>query len=222
MTMAVLTGYASRSFQDGPLCGDGWWSAEVSARGSGDADRVQRMMLADGIGHGSHAHRIVQRLGEQLTWICRRSTGATNLTTCVRDLHQRLKELGHNAQAALALLDLDPRSGQLSAVVIGNIQMLVLSPEKDDSLPAQAGMLGGRLPSRLATCERTIDCRTLLAVHSDGVAGAGLREHLRAVGMLRMTAEPRLQDEAAAIVQRFGSPADDASCALIRIDSPWP
>jgi len=206
--MNGAVGYASRPFYQLPPSGDGWLMLKLGA--------IHRLMLVDGIGHGQHAHSIVRCLIQQLTWICQRSSRLIGLADCLHALHALLRQQGSDAQAAVALLDVNSDLGSLRGLSIGTVQVHVQTGETSHCFPSLCGMLGGRLPSQLLESSCRIDASSLVAVFSDGVESQGAREYLKALATRHSHQHLEMQSEADLIVRRFGRISDDASCALLR------
>lgn len=207
--MELSSGFATRPCCDQPPCGDGWLS-----QSQGD---VLRVMVADGIGHGVHAHRIVQSLQDQLAWICRRSHPLIGLGECMADLNRCLQEQGREAQAAVALADLNAREQWMDVLVVGNIEVHCHHGGDRRHVPCLRGMVGGRFPGHLPVTHWSIGTGTLVGLYSDGLDSAAARDQLSRLHDRGRHHHLDIQAEAEAMVQRCGKPNDDALCALLHL-----
>lgn len=214
MTCRLAIGHASRPFHDTPPCGDGWLKLVF-----GD---TTRLMLADGIGHGPEAHRIVTALADQLTWLCRRSNSLPGLDTCLKTLHQQLQQQAEGDQAAVALVDVDTRTSNLAVVSVGNIQVHYHATDVHTTFLNQHGMVGGRFPGHLRISRAPLKPAALLALFSDGLESSAVGEHLLHLHSRSGAVAPCIQPEAEMMLKRFGKSSDDASCALIWIGETAP
>jgi hypothetical protein len=207
--MQIRIGHAARPFNNTPPCGDGWLCHQV--------DGIHRGMLADGIGHGRQAHRIVSLLADHLAWFCRRSTPLINLDDCMVGLHQFLQEQGSDWQAAMALIDVDPHKRCADVIVVGNIQVHHLSVDEGMSVPSLRGMVGGRLPAHLPITHWPISASCLIGMFSDGLTSAPAYAHLKELQDRGVRQRLNIQSEAETMINRFGRLTDDASCALLQV-----
>jgi len=208
--MRISCGFATRPCCDQPPCGDGWLS-----RSQGD---VLRVMVADGIGHGVNAHRIVQSLQEQLAWICRRSHPPIGLGECMAELNHCLREQSREAQAAVALADLNVREQWIRVLVVGNIEVNCHSDAGDSRhVPSLRGMVGGRFPVHLPVTQWPIAAGSLVGLYSDGLDMAATREGLSRLHDRGRHHHLDIQAEAEAMLQSFGKHNDDGLCALLHL-----
>ena len=205
--MAIQVGCCSRAFQQGSPSGDGTWLEQ-------GPDRL-RLMLADGLGHGPKAHATVERLRRRLEWIQGRGDEPLPLSRCLQELDQHLRGHGSSSQAALALLDLQGHSGQLSAVVVGNVQVHTLGCDGFRTLTSRNGMVGGSLPRNLQPEELRLGPNALILVHSDGISGRDCRALLEQLGKAERLQQLNAQVLSQRIVSRHGKWSDDASCAVV-------
>lgn len=212
--MLISCGFATRPCFDQPPCGDGWLSRS--------AGNILRVMVADGIGHGIHAHRIVQSLQQQLAWICKRSIPLMGLADCMADLNRCLQEQGREAQAAVALADLNAQEQWMDALVVGNIEVHCHTDSDSHHVPSLRGMVGGRFPGHLAVSHWPIAAGTLVGFYSDGLDPAPARHQLTSLHNQGRHQPLDLQAEAEAMVQRFGKPNDDAICGLLQLQQVGP
>jgi serine/threonine protein phosphatase PrpC len=213
MEMDVSLGHAMRAFQETlggrPPCGDGWLCLEKG--------KWLRLMLADGLGHGSHAHQIVSELKLSLAWICHRSSLWVPLSECMQALHQRLRQQGSQVQACVALLDIDREQAIMRCLNVGNIHVQVHGPDSSLVLAAMPGMVGGRLSARLRVSELAVRPGTLVSLCSDGMESTRSRDWLQHLYQRSIGRRLDLQWEAEAMVRRFAKSSDDASCLLVRL-----
>ena len=193
-----------------PPCGDGWLCLQ---KGS-----TIRIMLADGMGHGARAHQIVSELSRGLAWIGQRSSTLLPLADCMRSLHSLLQQQGSQAQACVALLDVDLEAGLIRCLNVGNIQVLVHAPERSRALVNLAGMVGGHLSRSLRVSEMTIAPGSLLSLCSDGIESKTARDCLLSIQQRGMCGPLDLQQEAELLLQQTAKSSDDASCVLAHLD----
>jgi hypothetical protein len=205
--MHISSGHASSPFHNTPPCGDRWLSLNTGMS--------QRLMLADGMGHGVDAHRVVTRLADQLTALCRDRRPLLELDDCVAVLHQMLQGQVDGGQAAVALVDISPHRKELAAVIVGNIQVHYFTPEMNLHFPSLHGMVGGRLPRQLHITRAPLSSASLLALFSDGLESAPASQYLSDLHARSTMHGLQLQAEAETLLQRFGRLSDDASCALL-------
>ena len=213
MTLHLTIGYASRPFHDIPPCGDGWLSLSEGA--------TTRLMFADGIGHGPGAHRIVTLLGEQLTWLCRRSNQLPGLETCLLELHRGLQRhaAGDVAQAAVALVDIDREHGSLAVAIVGNVQVHYHGNLGHHRFPSQNGMVGGTFPRHLRVAHAPLRPSGLLTLFSDGLESRAADRHLSDLQARGTRHGLCIQQEAERLLSHCGKTGDDASCALLWIEA---
>lgn len=212
--MECSIGYACRPCHHIPPSGDGWLALRIGS--------TYRLMLADGIGHGSSAHRIVEALREHLIWICRRSSRLIGLDDCLVSLHHCLQQQNNTSQAAVALLDLDPDLKTFHSLIAGNVMVRYACAERCTSCLNMPGMVGGRLPTTLRMTTVNMQVGGILSLCSDGMETAGMDDYLLSRCRTGMRRELCLQSEAEAMLQRFGKITDDASCALVSIQEGMP
>lgn len=205
--MKIVSGYAACPFQNSPPCGDGWLSLGFGTR--------QRLMLADGIGHGTTAHRIVTTLSQHLSWLCSDRTPMPDLEECLLDLHRLLEQEISDSQAAVALVDVDRERRELDVAIVGNVQVHYLTPELKLHFPSMSGMVGGRFPRQVHSTRTSIQPASLLAMFSDGLDAAAAARHLSNLHARSTGHGMQMQAEAQTMLQRFGLPSDDASCGLL-------
>ena len=200
-------GYAERSFQGIAPCGDGVITAQRRA--------VTRVMLADGIGHGAHAHAVVQQLQQQFRWICGRSADWISIADCLLELHRLLRESRRDLQAAVAMLDVDADTWKVSALCVGNVKAHQVSATAVLSVPCLNGMVGGQMPQRLPLFQQNWPAETLLTLHSDGVSTRGLLPYLQTLLWSGSQRHLQAQPIADTVLGRFGKTNDDASCVVL-------
>lgn len=179
-------------------------------------------MLADGIGHGCSAHRIVQGLQKQLSWICERSTRLMALADCLVSLHLYLQQQANQSQAAVALLDLDREQQLITSLIAGNVMVHYTSAERSTQFLNMPGMVGGRLPTSLRATTVPMQAGSILSMCSDGVDSYGTGDYLISRCRFGLHRNLHIQAEAETILQRFGKITDDASCVLVSIQERLP
>jgi serine phosphatase RsbU (regulator of sigma subunit) len=175
----------------------------------------QRLMLADGIGHGATAHRIVTTLADYLTELSRANSPPQQLDDCLRHMDHLLHQQAEGAQAAVALVDVDPETEVLEVAVVGNLQVHYLTPKLNIHFPSMLGMVGGRFPRQVLISRSRIHPASLLALFSDGLDSAGACAYLSDLRARSTQHSLRIQSEVEIMLSRFGHPSDDASCALL-------
>lgn len=205
--MNVNIGHAARPFNNNPPCGDGWLCLQQESR--------IRVMLADGIGHGRHAHGIAALLERQLRWICERNQRPVSALHCLEQLHTMLLEQGHDWQAAVAIADIDIQKNQIECVAVGNIEMYYLQGNTGICLASTNGMIGGRFPGRPQRHCWRAETNSILALFSDGMDSHSAREALQAVHNTTRTDVSDIKDKAEKLLRDCGRLTDDASCALV-------
>lgn len=208
MSMQITIGQASRPFNNTPPCGDGWQCRQVG--------KIHRAILADGIGHGHQAHRIVTLLADQLNWFCDRSTQLLDLEECMVGLHQVLQEKGSDWQAALALIDMNLQTQSVETIIVGNIQMHYLTAEEGMTVPSLRGMVGGKLPAHLPVTRWPMKASCLIGIFSDGLPSGPACAHMKSLQDRGVRQRLDVQSEAEKMVAQFGRLTDDASCALLQ------
>jgi len=200
-------GYAERCFQGLPPCGDGLITAQHKA--------ITRVMLADGIGHGTYAHAVVQQLQKQFLWICGRSEEWISIADCLLELHLLLREGRQGLQAAVAILDVNADTWQVSALCVGNVKAHQVSATGVLSIPCLNGMVGGQMPQRLPVFLQSWPAETLLTLHSDGLSTRGVLPYLQTLLRSGASSELEAQPIADAVLKQFAKSTDDASCVVL-------
>jgi hypothetical protein len=207
MTLALQVGYADQCFQDRRPCGDGMASLE--------RDQTLRLLLADGIGHGPHAHRVVSQLSDHFHWICGRSSSLIGMEDCMRELHAVLRGNPQTDQAAVAMMDVHRETGVIAVLSVGNVRVHSAAQAGCFSFPCLNGMVGGHLPRRLPVTVRQAQKHCLLLLHSDGLSSRAvlpyLEELFRTLGATPSAAQPM----ADALLLRCAKGSDDAACAMV-------
>lgn len=202
-------GYAERCFRDVQPCGDGMISQTLNSQ--------VRLILADGMGHGSAAHCAVNLLREKFSWISERSQPALDIAHCIREMHEWLKGHGDNYQAAVAMVEIDNDLGILSALSIGNIMIKIVSGRGVCTLPCTNGMVGGEFPARTRLTVESLPRRGLLVIHSDGISSRALSPFLEHLRMNDRFRPGEAQSIASKIITQFAKSSDDASCIVVSL-----
>jgi len=202
-------GFAARPLGGIPPCGDGWHLRQEST--------WTRLMLADGLGHGRHAHQLVSQLKQKLEWIEKRSTYRLSLEQCIVEMHQMLKKGGQDHQAAAALIQIDTTAQQISSIIIGNIGAYLASEQGEIHIPASHGMLGGRIPSSLRATSYSIQTPSLLLLCSDGMEASKASRKLKQTLTTINFQLSRAEEMAESILADCGKSTDDASCIVVRL-----
>jgi serine/threonine protein phosphatase PrpC len=209
MTLALQVGYADRCFQDLPPCGDGMTSLE--------RDHTLRLLLADGIGHGPHAHRVVNQLSEHFHWICGRSSSLIGMAECMRELHDLLRGNPQTDQAAVAMLEVHRETGVIAVLSVGNVRVHSVAQAGCFSFPCLNGMVGGHLPRQLPVTLRQAQKPCLLLLHSDGLSSRAVLPYLEQL-FSTLGATPRAaQPMADALLRHCAKGSDDAACAVVAL-----
>jgi hypothetical protein len=207
MTLALQIGYTERCFHDRPPCGDGMtWLQR---------DQTLRLMLADGIGHGAHAHGVVTQLVDHFHWICSRTSSLISIADCMRELHLLLRAQQQIDQAAVAMVEVDTESGLIAALSVGNVKVYGVADGSCFRFPCLNGMVGGHLPQQLPVTLRQPQQPSLLLLHSDGLSSRAVLAYLEQLFGTRSRAPYSAQPIADAVLHHCAKPSDDAACAAV-------
>lgn len=164
------------------------------------------VLVLDATGHGREAHRIAE--------LALRSFQSAELhdPAAVLTLLDATLRGSRGAVAAVACLDSTERL--LSYAAIGNISGRLIG-QGDSPLNGRDGSLGQhfRVP-KVQTLE--LQPGDLLVMHSDGISARFSRETFPELATGKT---PYL---AAQLLERFGKFYDDASCALVRVETQEP
>lgn len=204
-------GFCSRPMQDIPPSGDGWYIFSHQT--------VTRVMLADGLGHGVNAQRVVLHLIKQMSWLCERSNVLPGINECMIKLDQCLRKLNdHSAQAAVAIADINTSDCTITAAGIGNIETLYICDGKTHRFHSCNGMIGGRMPSKLPIQHHEARHGSLVGMFSDGLSIKTAQNYLCRISegstSLQKTAAQNIANQ---VVELSRSRNDDASCAVVVI-----
>lgn len=197
--------------QDSPPSGDGWYYIKQEA--------ITRVMLADGLGHGVNAQRIVLHLIKRMSWLCERSNALPAIGECMTMLDQCLRKLNdHSAQAAVAITDVDTTERIISSAGIGNIETLYFSDGSVHRFHSCNGMIGGRMPSRLPIQHHAANQSSLIGMFSDGLVIKTAQNYLCRLSESHASLQHMsAQTIANQVVEQSRSSIDDASCAVVVI-----
>jgi anti-sigma regulatory factor (Ser/Thr protein kinase) len=179
---------------DESLCGDAW-----SRRSDGE---VETILVADGLGHGEHAHDAAEEAVKLL-----RKDGARSADAWIEAIH---RALAHTRGAAVAVAQIDHRRGIVTFSGLGNIAAAVISPAGTRRGLVSTNGTAGHVLRRPRSDVHPMDVGASLVVHTDGIsttrqipAGPGL-----------WTADPAV---AAAMLYRDGLRGrDDATVVVAR------
>ena len=193
--MAVTIGYVTRPLAGEEVCGDrcNWW------------DTGQRVVLAlaDGLGHGPEAAHAAEAalscIAENLERPCE-----TMFALC----NTRLRE---TRGVALAVAIIEPASGLMTIATVGNIRAILLNDSRDLRLGGARGIVGAGFVN-LAPETKVLAPGNVLTLFSDG-----LDEFPRLREIFSEPA-PSAQDQAQAILNRWGRANDDASVLVYRYE----
>jgi len=202
-------GFASCPLGGIPPCGDGWHVAQ----GTGWA----RLMLADGLGHGTHAHQLVNGLKDQLDWIDKRSNERSSLERCIREMHKKLRKGDQHDQVAAGLIEIDTSAESIAAIILGNIQAYVLRDDRPVCIPSINGMLGGRIPTTLRSTTYPLTAPALLFLCSDGIDTKRALEYLRQSMQFAGFSYKGAEDISQSIVDQYSKGTDDSSCIIVKL-----
>jgi hypothetical protein len=202
----------------------GFWSEPF--RGippTGDAaamvinDQESWLLVLDAIGHGISASRIAACLIAMFQQSVNTGQNAeVSLCSLLKLFHQQLIARNLDEQAAIGLFRFNKSNSHLDALLVGNLEAMLLTPKACRSLHSLNGMVGGRLPSHLHTKSYAMGHDTVLAVLSDGMrlkeVAAVLPHHV-----YRDFRECPLSVLARTLVNGYRRDYDDSSCALVRV-----
>lgn len=175
-----------------------------------------RLMLADGIGHGSTAHQIVTGLINQFQWLSTRSQVLPSIAECFLNLDRMLKRMDQQtAQAAVAITDIDIHRCVISSAGIGNVETFYFCLGAEQQFTSMKGMVGGRMPSQFNLHHAPLESPSIIALITDGIDRQSARSSLRAFSASSSLRTQRPQLLAEHIVKTSSSSFDDASCALM-------
>jgi len=162
---------------------------------------LARVAVIDGLGHGVGAHEAAVHARELIE---------TRTALQLVPLFQELDGLLRRTRGAVAAAaDIDPGSGRIAFVGVGNIEATLLGPEGAQQLVSTSGILGNNT-RRLRQFEYPWSPDSLLVLCSDGVRSAwrtGLDKRL-------WGAHPDVL--ANEIISNFTREADDATVLGIR------
>ena len=192
--LVLSHGVFGRPFAGEHRSGDATWIVERE-------DGGVRAALLDVAGHGPEASRVVDRI---------RASGivaaAPDPVALGRGLHALLR--GHRG-AALAILDLDPRTGESVWLAVGGIHARILGAASS-GVRVQPGLVGEHLPNLVPTRYRVRPGDTLVLA-SDGISARGLD----GLDPRALYAAPT--QLARSIVTHHGRAHDDATCLVISV-----
>lgn len=158
------------------------------------------LAIVDGLGHGASAHKIAQRAQDYLL-----ANWHSNIEEVLLALHEELSGVG-GAAIGLAVIDLGNRV--LRYVGVGNTVLRKIGAASEGLLSIE-GVVGARIRKPLLQ-EVDIEASDLLVLYTDGVSGIKIRD-------VRQLAEYNATYGARQIVQKYGSPYDDATCILVKV-----
>ena len=193
MQVALNTGYVARPYPGETVCGDVGVSWHLPKR------RV--LALADGLGHGPHAHHAAMMAMECI---------AGNLhLECAALFAACNEQLRHTRGAVLAVAVIDLSSNMMTLGSVGNIRCKLLTPTRDSRLGTGHGIVGAGFkwspPDQVQ-----LAFGDTLVMFSDGVAeDAGIRACLASTAV---TPQQLAQD----VVTQWGRHDDDASVLVYR------
>lgn len=161
------------------------------------------VLVVDATGHGKEARHVAE--------LAEHAFGSAQLDDPVAFLALLDERLRGSRGAAAAMARLDASQRLLSYAGVGNISGRLLGRE-DSPLVGREGTLGQyfRIP-KLQTLE--LAPRDLLVMHSDGISG---RFSSKSFLELVSGETPYLATQ---LLERFGKLYDDASCALVRVET---
>ena len=134
------------------VCGDGWAIGQAAA--------TIGVLMADGSGHGPEAHKATQRAIE----IFQGQTGRS-----VEQVAQAIdRALAVTRGAAVAVAEIDPGSGQVNFVGIGNISAALIDQGSVRRMISNNGTAGHIAP-RIRAFQYPFRNETTVILHSDGL-----------------------------------------------------
>lgn len=173
------------------VTGDAW----IVEQSAGD---VAKVMVVDGLGHGSQAERAA---GEAVASF-RRHTSAP-VESIAAAIHADLRS---TCGAALAVVSIDRRARLLRCCGVGNIAGRVFGGTTSSTLVSRFGIAGHQV-RKLQAFELDWTADSLLVLHSDGVsarweldAGGLRRHHPLVVAAIVMQDAGRRRDDATVLV----------------------
>ena len=181
------------------VCGDGW---AISASAATIA-----VLMADGSGHGPEAHKAALRAIE----IFRRQTdrGVEHVAQAID------RALAATRGAAVAVAEIDPASGQVNFVGIGNISAALIDQGSVRRMISNNGTAGHIAP-RIRAFQYPFRNETTVIMHSDGLTPRwDLNDY---PGLI--AAHPSLI--AGILYRDFRRGRDDASIVVVRSNSECP
>jgi hypothetical protein len=134
------------------LCGDGWEVLE--------ANGVLRALVVDGLGHGPFA----EEASREAIAVFRSQAGAGVVPTLKLIDQALIKTRG----AAGAIVELNPRKGDIVAAGVGNVSMRLLQNGQSKSFGCDNGILGAGVRRITEFRHPWID-DSVLVMHSDGI-----------------------------------------------------
>lgn len=181
------------------LCGDGWAIGASAARIA--------VLMADGSGHGPEAHKAALRAIE----IFRAQTDRG-----VEPVAQAIdRALAITRGAAVAVAEIDPASGQVNFVGIGNISAALIDQGSVRRMISNNGTAGHIAP-RIRAFQYPFRNETTVIMHSDGLTPRwDLNDY---PGLI--AAHPSLI--AGILYRDFRRGRDDASIVVVRSNSECP
>jgi anti-sigma regulatory factor (Ser/Thr protein kinase) len=177
-----------------PVCGDAW-----SRRVDGE---VETILVADGLGHGLHAHEAAEEAVRTLA-----KDGARSADAWIESIHHALT---HTRGAAVAVAQIDCRRGVVTFSGLGNVAGAVISPAGTRHGLISVNGTAGHVLRHTRSDAQPIDVGSSLFLHTDGISTT--RQIPAGPGV--WTADPAV---AAAFLYRDGVRGhDDATVVVAR------
>ena len=134
------------------ICGDAWEIVETPG--------AVRVMVVDGLGHGSFAERAAREAVAVF-----RSQATTGVASTLKLIDQALTK---TRGAAGAIVELSPAKSQVTVAGVGNISMRLVNNGQSKSFGCDNGTLGTGVPKVREFMQPWTD-GSVLVMHSDGV-----------------------------------------------------
>ncbi len=195
--MAEITfGQVCRSKRGEDFCGDAVLIHSF--------ERIKRLCVIDGLGHGLEAQLAAQAAQAAL------SVEERLLPKLIQSCHRKL--IGTRG-AVIGIVDLDLEKKLWRGIAVGNISIAFYG--KDHFTPfSNGGIAGYSLPSSLASWSRPYSEGQILIVNSDGIGPlTDLAKLLSPDGGLGLTAA---QDLAESIAMKYGKIEDDQAILVAK------
>jgi hypothetical protein len=202
----------------------GYWSVPFHGIGPcGDAalitksNRVHWLVVIDAIGHGVMAARIADRIIDLFDAALKSvPSNQRSPSQLLARFHAELSCRRQDEQAVVGLFKFTLSTAELDAAIVGNLDVVLLSPTGSIRLPGQWGMVGGMMPRQINQLKYIIGHDNVLAVFSDGIRFREMAANLNHLVYHEHRHAP-LNRTAKSLVDLYHRQHDDSSCALVQI-----